>query len=674
MKEGKEIIVPMSGPVRDKLVYTVKDRCRVCYTCVRECPVKAIRIINGQAEVISERCIGCGNCVVVCSQQAKVYVNQIRQVQEILSSSENVVALVAPSFPAEFIEFSDFRDFVGRLRALGFGHVMEVAFGADLVAREYARLIDDEHATTMISSDCPAIVYYIRHYYPELVPHLAPVVSPMVAAARVAKKKFGDDIKLVFIGPCIAKKAESTEVDEVITFEELRRLFDLHPDDLKNATPSDFDPPHAGKGAIFPLSRGLLQSMNKTDDLCDGNILIAEGKPQFKDAIRQFGKELKQTHHLQLLCCEGCIMGPGMSKNGQRYIRRKEISGYVRKKMSDIRHTQWKKDMDAFKDIDMSKTFKPADRRIPLPNLEEVDQVLLRMGKKSPADHLNCGACGYDTCEEHAIAILEGLAETEMCLPYTIEKLHKSIEELNFSNERLATAQQALKQSEKMATMGQLSAGIAHELNNPLGVITMYSNILIDEARQDDPIRKDLELIAEQANRCKGIVGGLLNFARKNQVKLEYTNMKDFIDRSIQSIIKSDDITVTFDCQVKNKEAMIDLDQMMQVLTNLEKNAVEAMPNGGMLNISLAGDEENIEIKVSDTGTGITQEDMEKIFTPFFTTKKLGKGTGLGLPLIYGIVKMHRGQINVISNADLVKGPTGTTFTIRLPRNMNQIN
>ncbi|HNS16865.1 MAG TPA: [Fe-Fe] hydrogenase large subunit C-terminal domain-containing protein [Bacteroidales bacterium] len=664
----------MRGSVRDKLVYTVKDRCRVCYTCVRECPVKAIRIINGQAEVISERCIGCGNCVVVCSQQAKMYVTQVDSVQELLSSSEKVVALVAPSFPAEFTEFSDFRVFVGKLRALGFDHVMEVAFGADLVAGEYARLIDEEHVPSMISSDCPAIVYYIRHYHPELVPYLAPVVSPMEAAARVAKKKYGGHVKLVFIGPCIAKKAESDEVDEIITFEELRQLFTQHDSDLQDVAPSDFDPPHAGKGAIFPLSRGLLQSMNKTDDLCDGNILIAEGKPLFKEAIRQFSKELKGTHHLQLLCCEGCIMGPGMSRDGQRYIRRNLISRYASKKMSDNRHSQWVLDMDAFKDIPLSKSFKPADRRIPLPNLEEIDQVLLRMGKKSPSDHLNCGACGYDTCEEHAIAILEGLAETEMCLPYTIEKLHKSIEELNFSNEKLASAQQALKQSEKMATMGQLSAGIAHELNNPLGVITMYSNILIDESKPGDPIRKDLELIAEQASRCKGIVGGLLNFARKNQVKLELTNMKSFIEKSFQSILKNDSVSVSFECTAKDTEAMIDQDQMMQVLTNLEKNAVEAMPDGGNLKIILSGDDESIEIKVADTGTGISRENMEKIFTPFFTTKQIGRGTGLGLPLIYGIVKMHRGQINVTSNADPAEGPTGTAFTMKLPRVINQLN
>jgi signal transduction histidine kinase len=307
-----------------------------------------------------------------------------------------------------------------------------------------------------------------------------------------------------------------------------------------------------------------------------------------------------------------------------------------------------------------------------MPDREQIEQVLLRMGKQVPADYLNCGACGYDTCEEHAIAILEGLAETEMCLPYTIEKLHKSIEELNLSNEKLATTQQALKQSEKLATMGQLSAGIAHELNNPLGVITMYSNILIDESRSNDPIRKDLELIAEQADRCKNIVGGLLNFARKNQVKLELTDMSGFIQRSIVSIIRNDSVKVIFEAACEETDAMIDQDQMMQVLTNLEKNAVEAMPGGGVLRIRLNGDADQVEITVSDTGTGISKDNMDRIFTPFFTTKQPGKGTGLGLPLIYGIVKMHRGQIHVDSNADAAKGPTGTTFTIRIPRRLNE--
>jgi signal transduction histidine kinase len=172
----------------------------------------------------------------------------------------------------------------------------------------------------------------------------------------------------------------------------------------------------------------------------------------------------------------------------------------------------------------------------------------------------------------------------------------------------------------------------------------------------------------EQAERCRGIVGGLLNFARKNQVILVETNMPEFVSRSIDSIIRPENIEIVVENKLTDPIARIDKDQMMQVLTNLEKNAVEAMPKGGRLTITLSGSEHEFVIAISDTGIGIPQENMDKIFTPFFTTKEVGKGTGLGLPLIYGIVKMHRGQIQVTSNADPWKGDTGTTFTIKIPR------
>jgi signal transduction histidine kinase len=216
--------------------------------------------------------------------------------------------------------------------------------------------------------------------------------------------------------------------------------------------------------------------------------------------------------------------------------------------------------------------------------------------------------------------------------------------------------------------MGQLSAGIAHELNNPLGVITMYSNLLLDEVK-DDQTRSDLTLIVEQADRCRKIVGGLLNFARKNQVRLIETDLEKFVTKSIQSIILTDDVVVKIDVDLTDPFVFLDPDQMMQVLTNLEKNAVEAMPDGGEIIISLKEHGDEVEISISDTGTGISQDNMDKVFTPFFTTKEVGKGTGLGLPLCYGIVKMHKGKINIISNDDLQKGPTGTSFVIRLPRN-----
>ena len=655
---------------RNQLVFTEPDKCRVCYTCVRECPVKAIKIINGQAQVISERCIGCGNCVTVCSQGAKVFLDSKKEVFSLLNASEKVVACIAPSFPAEFTEIKDYSILVGMLKKLGFDYVVEVSFGADIVAREYRKELENDNAKPCISSDCPAIVYFIEHYHPNLIPSLAKIASPMVAISRITKKKYGKDVKIVFIGPCIAKKAESDEIDEVITFKELREMFVLNDIDSAKVIPCDFDPPKSGKGAIFPVSRGLLQTIDKSDDICDGNIVVAEGRINFRDAIKEFENGLIKSQNLELLCCEGCIMGPGMSAGGKRYSRRTQISNYVKEKIKNLDQSQWEKDMEEFSKLDMSQTFDPADRRLKLPSREEIDKVLISMGKITPKDHLNCGACGYDTCEEHAIAIVEGLAETEMCLPYTIEKLHKSINDLNFSNETLDSTRQALKQSEKLANMGQLSAGIAHELNNPLGVITMYSSILMDEAKEDDPIRKDLELIVEQTKRCKNIVSGLLNFARKNQVNLTETNIINFTKSSIKSIIKADTIKVIFNSNLSDPIAMIDKDQMMQVLTNLEKNAIEAMPNGGELKIELNGNKNEIEFNICDSGVGISKENMEKIYTPFFTTKELGKGTGLGLPLIYGIVKMHKGQISVSSNTDPDKGPTGTSFKIVIPRNM----
>jgi iron only hydrogenase large subunit-like protein/nitrogen-specific signal transduction histidine kinase len=651
-----------------KLVYTVKDRCRVCYTCVRECPVKAIRIYNGQAEVIAERCIACGNCVRVCSQDAKVFIDSREQVKILLKGDRPVYAVIAPSFPAEFKEIDDYRILVDMVKQLGFDKVIEVSFGADMVAREYNKLLIGNGGKHYITSDCPAIVNYIENYHPNLVSSLAPIASPMVALCRVIRKKYGEDPLIIFIGPCIAKKAESDEIDEAITFRELRKLFQEFDITPEKAEPADFDEPAAGKGAIFPVSRGLLQTANKNDDLVEGNIMVADGKSNFREAIKEFENGLMNSQHLELLCCEGCIMGPGMTYGCKKFDGMARISQYVQDKLKNLEEDNWEKNVEEFSGIDFSQDFSKRERTPLQAPKEKVDEVLYKMGKVSEKDQLNCGACGYDTCVDHAIAIVKGLAENEMCLPYAIEQLHNSLTNLNISNEQLASTQQALRQSEKLASMGQLSAGIAHELNNPLGVITMYTNILKDETPPESPIYKDLQLIVEQAERCRSIVGGLLNFARKNQVFLVETNMVEFVKRSTDSIIHPDNVEIIVENKLSDPIARVDKDQMMQVLTNLEKNAVEAMPKGGKLMITLSGSEHNVEMAISDTGVGIPAENMEKIFTPFFTTKEVGKGTGLGLPLIYGIVKMHRGQVQVTSNADPWKGETGTTFTIKIPR------
>jgi len=651
-----------------QLVSTVKDRCRMCFTCVRECPAKAIKINNGQAEVVSDRCIGCGNCVKVCKQGAKVFMETKIVVNELLNNSKRVLAILAPSFPAEFKELNEQIDIAGMIRAMGFEQVVEVSFGADLVAKEYSQLLNGKGEKNYISSDCPAIVRYIEFYHPELVGSLAPIASPMVATARMHRQMHGHDLKIVFIGPRIAKTAESTEVDEALTFRELRDMFDERGIHDPGNDKRGFDQPASGKGAIFPISRGLLQTTNQKDDICDGNVLVAEGKENFKEAIKEFEKGLIKNQHLELLCCDGCIMGPGLSCGGKKFERTLRVSNYAKEKLEKLDVDQWEENIERFADMDFSREFEASDRRVAKPSEDKVEDILISMGKLSEKDHLNCGACGYETCREHAWAILEGLAEDEMCLPYTIEKLHRSVEELNTSNEKLANTQQALRHSEKLAHMGQLSAGIAHELNNPLGVITMYSNILKDETTKENPVYQDLELIVEQTERCKKIVGGLLNFARKNQVKLEETDMKKFLEESVGSILHEGNVEIRICSNTDQVMANIDRDQMMQVLTNLEKNAVESMPEGGLLNIELNGDDTSIFININDAGIGIPKENMDKLFTPFFTTKEVGKGTGLGLPLVYGIVKMHKGQIKVESNADQASGPTGTTFKITLPR------
>lgn len=651
------------------LIYTIRNKCRVCYTCVRECPAKAIKIVSGQAEVMNERCVACGNCIKVCSQGAKVYLDTKGKVYQMLENGKKNVAIVAPSFPAEFPKIDDHKELVGRIRALGFDVVSEVSFGADLVAKKYNELITKNGSERYISSDCPAIAAYVERYHPGLVNNLAPAASPMVAMSRVMKAKYGDQINLVFIGPCIAKKAETDEVDEMITFVELREMFEENEIKAEKIEPSEFDPPTSGRGAIFPVSRGLLQTAGIKDDVFDGNIIVAEGRIEFQEALKEFENGQISTRHLELLCCDGCIMGPGTSKENRRqYNRRILVHNYVQQKIENFDKEEWKANIEKYKNLDLTVQFEKKDKRISTPSGEEINKILRSMGKHEPKDHLNCGACGYDTCEDHAIAIVKGLAETEMCLPYTIEKLHNSVKELAVTNEKLVSMQQTLKQAEKLASMGQLSAGIAHELNNPLGVVIMYANILLDEVPKDSELYDDLKLIVEQTHRCKKIVGGLLNFARKNQVTRNEVDPVKLVEQSFDAVVVPEQVKVNIHTNnLDHKKVYLDHEQMTQIFSNLFKNAIDAMPEGGMLDITIEDDQNYIYFTISDTGKGIKKEDQEKIFEPFYTTKGIGKGTGLGLATVYGIVKMHNGKISLDSNADPEQGPTGTTFKISIP-------
>jgi signal transduction histidine kinase/iron only hydrogenase large subunit-like protein len=655
------------------LVSTIKERCRVCYTCVRECPAKAIRISSGQAEVIPERCIGCGNCIRVCSQSAKHVLSSIEGVHGLLDSGDRVAACIAPSFPAEFIDL-DPRQLVGMVRSIGFRLVNQVAFGADLVAEQYRLLLSKNKYFHWIATTCPAIVEFVERYHPGLVPSLAPIVSPMVAMARVLRRLHGEDLRIVFIGPCIAKKAESG-IDAVLTFQELRQMFERKGIGLSSVGWSDFDPPHGALGALFPVSHGMLQAAGISEDLLISDVVAADGKSKFVEAIKEFESGDMDVRLLEILCCNGCIMGPGINSPIPLFRRRSRVSQYARQHLATLDRSQWANDLNFFSDLNLERHFSAKDRRllIPVEGVQgELIHILERMGKFSAQDELNCGACGYDTCQQHAMAIYRGLAESEMCLPYTIDQLRKTIRELAVSNEQLASVQEALVQSEKLASMGQLAAGIAHEVNNPLGIVLMYAHLLRDEFDQEPRLRGDLEMIVQQTDRCKKIVAGLLDFARQNKVIRHPVDVKTLIDQSLKVVPPPEKVAVQIRHETGDSVVEVDGDQITQVLMNLLSNAYAAMPEGGTLTILTSGNGATIRFTVTDTGIGISRENLTKIFEPFFTTKPLGRGTGLGLAVTYGIVKMHRGDIVVTSNADPAVAPTGTTFVVTLPRQGRQ--
>ncbi|MFA5865977.1 MAG: [Fe-Fe] hydrogenase large subunit C-terminal domain-containing protein [Phycisphaerae bacterium] len=659
------------------LITTIRERCRMCFTCVRECPAKAIRIEAGQAMVVKERCVGCGNCLRVCSQNAKQMVESIDELETLLAAGQPVVACLAPSFPAGFPGL-DPGQVVAGVRKLGFQSVCEVAFGADLVAEQYRKLLKETNEHRFIATSCPALVEFVEKYYPELVSSLAPIVSPMVAMARVIKALHGKDYRVVFIGPCIAKRLEATsdevngEVELILTFMELQKLWQK-----KNINPAEFAPdqpdgPLGGLGTLFPIAKGLLQAAGVEDNLLANDVIATDGRINFVEAIKEFSTGALDVKLLEILCCNGCIMGPGISANTPSFTRRVAVSNYARKRVRQTDLDQWNTQMAKFADLDLTRTYAPNDQRMKSPSLQELRAILRRLGKETEADELNCGACGYDTCREHAIAIFTGLAESEMCLPYSIDQLKKTLFELNMSNELLADTREALVQAEKLASMGQLAAGIAHEVNNPLGVVLMYAHFILEDLGHDIKHSEDLKMIVEQANRCKKIVEGLLNFARQNKVILLPVDFGALIVKTLGMLRPPEKVKVIYQIDPETKIAEIDRDQIAQVLTNLVTNAFAAMPDGGTLTVGTHGDNNHVYLKVADTGLGISGDNLSKIFEPFFTTKQIGKGTGLGLAVTYGIVKMHRGDIKVISNADPTKGSTGTTFTLVLPRKAPQ--
>ena len=658
------------------IISTIKQNCRRCYTCVRDCPAKAIRIQDGQAFVVDERCIACGNCTLVCSQNAKTYLSGTERALELLGDGAPVAALLAPSFPAGFAEGAG--QVVGAFKAAGFDHVVEVAQGADLVSRAYKEYLEAAPAGLHIATACPAVAEYVRKYRPELTDRLVPIVSPMVATALAVKELYGEDVRCVFVGPCVAKKAEARDpglphvIDEVLTLQEAHWLLGEQGVDAATAATAEWDEPRAGRARVFPLPGGLLESAGLDRGILDPDVLVVSGHDETVEVLDSLGAgDITGTLLVEALMCKGCYCGPGISSDEPGLLRKRRVGEYVAESRRREPQGPPAAAAERFAALPLTRAYLCDDQRGREPSEEQIRAVLARTNKFFPADELNCRACGYATCRDKAIAVIDGMAEEAMCLPFMIEQAERVCSELNVPWSDLREVHRHIINTEKLASMGQMAAGVAHELNNPLSTILLYTHILGKKLADRDDLDHDLKLVAEESERCKKIVGNLLDFARQSRVHFDAVDVEKLVrqaaDGAAATLEPNNGHEVRLEIDVApGLTADLDRDQMMQVLVNLIKNGAEAMEGrSGSVRVSASEgpSQDSLHFAVSDEGGGIPQSARDKVFQPFFTTKSIGKGTGLGLPISYGIVKMHQGTIWFDSDTG-----KGTTFHIEVPR------
>lgn len=391
-------------------------RCRDCYKCLRNCPVKAIEVVDHQAKIIENRCILCGKCTTVCPQDAKHVHSELDSVLSLLSSEYDVYASVAPSFVSGFSLF-DFGQMRKALKKLGFTDAEETAVGALAVTARYKELLEEKKFDNFITSCCPAVNRMIQLYYPKALKYLAPVDSPMLAHAKIIKKAH-PNAKVVFIGPCIAKKREGAEsgvIDGVLTFEDLKKLLDerqisFSVEDVESVPLTG----EINRAKYYPISRGIIKSF---DGFVDGYEYVAV------DGVEKCREVLENIDHLsglflELNSCEyACINGPcSLISPGSAVRANADIRKYTNREFANGTA------VSAEKTVPIGREYTRLSSLEYAPSAREINEVLAKTGKLKPEDELNCGACGYNTCREKAWAVLNGYAAIEMCVPYMRER------------------------------------------------------------------------------------------------------------------------------------------------------------------------------------------------------------------------------------------------------------
>ena len=388
-----------------------KSNCKNCYKCIRFCPVKSIRFSGNQAYIIGNECILCGHCFVVCPQDAKQIVDETEKVRVLLQSGAPVYVSLAPSFIANY-EGVGIGSMRTALKKLGFCDAEETAVGATIVKNEYERMIDEQESNVIISSCCHSVNLLIQKYFPKELPYLANVLSPMQAHCMDIKKRV-PEAKTVFIGPCVAKKDEAQYyeglVDAVLTFDELTKWLKDEGIELPPETDSDEN----SRARFFPTTGGILKTMKQ--DNPDYTYMAIDGVENCIQALKDIENGKVHKCFIEMSACSGsCVGGPVMEK-----FHRSPVKDYMA--VSDFAGKNDFK-VEQPDSLELKKTFTVIEKKLQDPTDDEINEVLRRMGKFKPSDELNCGSCGYNTCREKAVAIIQGKAEISMCLPYLKDK------------------------------------------------------------------------------------------------------------------------------------------------------------------------------------------------------------------------------------------------------------
>lgn len=408
------------------LITTNEAQCRDCYRCLRGCAVKAIRFSAGaesgalHARVIDELCVQDARCVLSCPQKAKKVARDLDEVRQLLKEGHPLAATVAPSFVAAF-PLQDPEQMPALLRKLGFERVQETSLGAELVVQMHRRLGLDR---PLISSACPVVVNLIERHYPALLPLLAPVVSPMIAHGRLLKKMY-PGYRTVFIGPCVAKKAEArTEgindaIDYVLGFDELWEWVQEEGLDPGSLPAGEFDPPRPGRARLFPVEGGLISAL-QFDLQREESYLTITGLQNCITFLNHLShnKIPGPPALMELLACRGgCIDGPlSLCRAEDIYTRRGKVRDYYRSRSKE--ETPGTAGGVELPSSLMYREYSDRSVSLPLPDEHALRQILAQAGKYRPEDELNCGACGYDSCRDKAVAVYRGHAEVQMCIPY----------------------------------------------------------------------------------------------------------------------------------------------------------------------------------------------------------------------------------------------------------------